>query len=93
MQYLRDHWADKLPLWTKGGLAEINHSGIFTSVHIESYHMVLKAFDLKGKKRLASRTLPWLIVNLTTTLLGRYWCASAPAPPPPPPPSGPRCSS
>ena len=46
MQYLRDHWADKLPLWTKGGLAEINHSGIFTNAHIESYHMVLKAFDL-----------------------------------------------
>ena len=40
--------------------------------HIESYHMVLKAFDLKGKKRLASRTLPWLIVNMTTTVVGRH---------------------
>jgi len=75
VQYLREHWEKKLPLWVKGGLEDVHHSGIFTNAHIESYHMVLKAFDLKGKKRLASRTLPWLIVNLTTTVVGRYWCA------------------
>ncbi len=74
--YIREHWEGKLELWVKGALAGIDHSNAFTNAHIESYHNVLKAFDLKGKKRLQGRRLDSLVGDLLTTVVSRYRCVT-----------------
>ena len=74
--YIRDNWEGKLSLWVKGALAGIDHSNAFTNAHIESYHNVLKAFDLKGKKRLQGRRLDSLVADLLTTVVSRYRCVA-----------------
>jgi hypothetical protein len=74
--YIQTHWSGKMERWVKGALEGIDHSRAYTNAHIETYHGVLKEFDLKGRSRLKGRHLDWLVCQLLTVCVGRYKCES-----------------
>ena len=75
VEYFWKTWEPFMDRWVKAVLEGIDHSKQVTNGAIEGYHAVLKDLHLKGRKRLISRRLDWLIHKLLSEVDENYWCA------------------
>jgi hypothetical protein len=76
VDYFRTQWEPQFELWCKAAIEGLDHSDSYTNGAIESYHLVLKTMDLRGRRVLIGRRLDWLIKTLTDgnmSVLERYW--------------------